>query len=55
MTDKLLKVRKITSTKLVNEFSYNDEYAYDIATWFAAFLVYHEGENAVRVSFYDDL
>jgi hypothetical protein len=55
MTDKLLKVRKITGTKKVNEFTYNDEYAYDIGTWFIAYLVNHEGETAVRVNLWDDL
>ena len=46
-----------SSSQKLNEFTYDNErrLAYDIGTWFVAFLVHREGEAALKDAFYNDL
>lgn len=46
-----------SSSQKLNEFTYDYErrLAYDIGTWFVAYLVYREGETSLKEAFYDDL
>ncbi|WP_435230059.1 hypothetical protein ACMAZE_15290 [Pseudopelagicola sp. nBUS_20] len=46
-----------SSSQKLNEFTYDYErrLAYDIGTWFVAYLVYREGETALKDAFYGDL
>ena len=46
-----------SSSQKLNEFTYDYErrLAYDIGTWFVAYLVYREGEAALKDAFYGDL
>ena len=46
-----------SSSQKLNEFTYDYErrLAYDIVTWFVAYLVNREGEAALKEAFYDDL
>jgi len=46
-----------SSSQKLNEFTYDSErrLAYDIGTWFVAYLVHREGEAALKDAFYNDL
>ena len=46
-----------SSSQKLNEFTYDNErrLAYDIGTWFVAYVVHHEGEAALKDAFYNDL
>ena len=46
-----------SSSQKLNEFTYDNErrLAYDIGTWFVAYLVHREGEAALKDAFYNDL
>ena len=46
-----------SSSQKLNEFTYDTErrLAYDIGTWFVAYLVHREGEAALKDAFYNDL
>ena len=47
----------LSSSQKLNEFTYKNgrRLAYDIGTWFVAFLIHNEGESTLKDGFYGDL